>query len=159
MGARILAPMTKPNLAELPGWARELLGEARVGHLGLLDEDDRPRVLPVTFALAGERLYSVVDEKPKRVPGAELARVRYLRRRPAAALTVDRYDDDWSRLAWVQVLGTVEVHDDPTTRAGAFAALAAKYEPYRRRVPEGPLLELVPERVLRWRADAGDSGR
>jgi PPOX class probable F420-dependent enzyme len=147
--------MAQANLAELPGWALELLREARVGHLGLLDEGDRPRVLPVTFALAGERLYSVVDQKPKRVAGSELARVRFLRRRPSAALTVDRYDDDWTRLAWVQVLGPVHVHDDPTTKAGAFAALAAKYEPYRHGVPEGPLLELVPERVLRWRAAEG----
>jgi PPOX class probable F420-dependent enzyme len=145
------------NLAELPEWAFDLLQEARVGHLGLLDDDDRPRVLPVTFALGAERLYTVVDQKPKRVPGADLARVRYLRRRPEVTLTVDRYDDDWSRLAWVQVLGTVEVVDDPTTRPGAFAALAAKYEPYRRAVPEGPLLELRPERVLTWRADAGGS--
>jgi PPOX class probable F420-dependent enzyme len=140
------------TLAELPDWALALLREARVARLGFLDSGDRPRVLPVTFALAADRLYSVIDEKPKRVPGRELARVRYLRRRPAAALTVDRYDDDWRKLAWVQVLGAVHVHDDPTTQAGAFAALAAKYEPYRHGVPEGPLLELVPERILRWRA-------
>jgi PPOX class probable F420-dependent enzyme len=146
--------MAEGALAKLPDWALELLREARVGHLGFLDADDRPRVLPVTFALAADRLYSVVDEKPKRVPGRELARVRYLRRRPAAALTVDRYDDDWTRLAWVQVLGTVRIHDDPTTQAGAFAALAARYAPYRHGVPEGPLLELVPERALHWRAAA-----
>jgi PPOX class probable F420-dependent enzyme len=155
----MLARVAQGNLAELPSWSLELLLEARVGHLGLLDDDGRPRVLPVTFALAGERLYSIVDEKPKRVSGKRLARVRYLRRRPFVALTVDRYDEDWSKLAWVQVLGTVAVIDRPETQPEAIAALSAKYEAYRHRVPGGPLLELTPERVLQWRAGSGAAGQ
>ncbi|HEY7632418.1 MAG TPA: pyridoxamine 5'-phosphate oxidase family protein [Thermoleophilaceae bacterium] len=126
-----------------------MLESARVGHLGLLDDRERPRVQPVTFALCGGALYSAVDQKPKR-PG-EPARVRYLRRRPEAALTVDVYDDDWSRLGWVQVLGRVELLD-PSDDADAMAALAAKYEQYRADPPPGPLLKLVPERTLHWRA-------
>jgi PPOX class probable F420-dependent enzyme len=136
----------------LPAWAVELLHEARHGHLGLLDDRDRPRVLPVTYALYSGRLYSAVDDKPKRAPGARLARVRFLRRRPQATLTVDRYDDDWSALAWVQVLGSMRVVDEPTARPEALAALVDKYAPYRDRAPSGPLLELVPERALHWRA-------
>ncbi|HEY2601225.1 MAG TPA: pyridoxamine 5'-phosphate oxidase family protein [Thermoleophilaceae bacterium] len=126
-----------------------MLESARVARLGLLDDADRPRVQPVTFALAGGAVYSAVDNKPKR-PG-EPARVRYLRRRPEAALTVDHYEDDWTQLAWVQVLGRIELlapDDDPA----ALEALAAKYEPYRAEPPPGPLLRLVPERTLHWRA-------
>jgi PPOX class probable F420-dependent enzyme len=126
-----------------------MLESARVGHLGLLDDRDRPRVQPVTFALCGGALYSAVDQKPKR-PG-EPARVRYLRRRPEAALTVDLYDDDWTRLAWVQVLGRVELLE-PSDDADAMTALATKYEQYRAGPPPGPLLKLVPERTLHWRA-------
>ena len=122
-----------------------------MGRLGLIDDADRPRVLPVTFALLGERIYSAIDNKPK-APGVP-ARVRYLRRRPEAALTVDRYDDDWSELAWVQVLGRIDVVDADDEPA-AMAALAAKYEPYRRDPPPGPLLRLTPERALHWRANA-----
>jgi len=148
------------DLAELPAWALELLRSEPVAHLGLLDDEGHPRVLPVTFALAGDRLYSAVDEKPKLVPGGELARVRYLRRHPSAALTVDRYDDDWSKLAWVQVLGAVQVLDDPTARPEGLAALRAKYDPYRHQAPAGPLLELTPKRTLYWtaRAPAVDRG-
>jgi len=109
-------------------------------------------VLPVTFAVAGDAVWSAIDDKPKRSP--EPARLRYLRRRPAAALCVDRYDDDWSRLAWVQLLGAVAVVS-PADAPDAIAALAARYAPYRDRHPPGPLLRLVPERALHWRATDG----
>jgi PPOX class probable F420-dependent enzyme len=128
-----------------------LLREAPLGHLGLLDERDLPRVLPVTFAVAEGAVWSAVDHKPKRVSGDDLARVRFLRRRPEAALTVDRYDDDWSRLAWVQLLGRVDVLGVGEAAAG-LEALSAKYAPYRERRPEGPLLRLEVERALQWRA-------
>ena len=114
----------------------------------------RPRVLPVTFAVLGGSVWSAVDAKPKRRPGAELARVRWLRERPSAALTVDRYDDDWSRLAWVQLLGTVEVVDAGGHDA-ALAALAERYPQYRAEPPPGPLLCLRVDRALWWSAAAG----
>jgi len=135
----------------LPDWARALVAESGVARLGLTDDDGRPRVLPVTYAVVGSRVVSAVDDKPKRRPGAELARVRWLRERPRAALTVDRYDDDWSRLAWVQLLGRVAVTD---VDDASLAALAAKYSPYRERTPRGPLLVLHVERALWWSAHA-----
>jgi PPOX class probable F420-dependent enzyme len=137
------------TLEELPGWARELLATERVARLGFVDDRDRPRVLPVTYALAGGWVWSAIDEKPKR-PG-EPARVRYLRRRPEAALCVDRYSDDWSRLAWVQLLGRIEIIAVADS-AAALEALAARYQPYRERTPPGPLLRLSVERSLSWRA-------
>jgi PPOX class probable F420-dependent enzyme len=136
-------------LTQLPGWGRDLLVGARLAHLAFLDENDRPRVLPVTFALAGGEVWSAIDSKPKRT--AEPARVRLLRRRAEAALCVDRYDDDWSRLAWVQLLGRVDVLD---TAAGVrgLDALIAKYPQYREQPPPGPLLRLTVQRALSWRA-------
>jgi PPOX class probable F420-dependent enzyme len=105
-------------------------------------------VLPVTFALVGDQAWTAVDDKPKRVAGTELARVRWLRRRPEATLLVDQYSDDWSQLAWVQLIGRVTIVDD----AAPPPELIAKYEPYRRQPPRGPLLRLDVERVIHWRA-------
>ena len=142
--------MSPDALNELADWERGLLTEARVAHLGLLDSDGAPRVLPVTFAVHDGRIWSAIDEKPKR-SGREPARLRFLRERPQVALTVDRYDDDWSRLAWVQVLGTaavLEAEEEPA----AMAALAERYEPYRERRPPGPLIAIDPDRVRSWRA-------
>ena len=142
--------MRVDHIDELAGWALSMLQVAPVGHLGLLDGEDRPRVLPVTFALHDGAFYSAVDEKPKRVPPSRLARVRYLRRSPDASLTVDHYDADWSKLAWVQALCRAEILEslDPS----ALDALAAKYRPYREAPPGGPLIRLVPHRLICWRA-------
>jgi PPOX class probable F420-dependent enzyme len=139
------------SVAELPRWAGGLLASARVARLGLVDDDGAPRVLPVTFAVCGETLVSAVDHKPKRRPGAELARVKWLRARPQAALTVDRYDDDWMQLAWVQALGTVRVLDVDDA-APALDALVVRYPQYRDRSPRGPVLVLAPDRLVWWRA-------
>jgi PPOX class probable F420-dependent enzyme len=142
------------SVAELPRWARGLLDASRVARLGLVDGDGAPRVLPVTFAVSGGALVSAVDDKPKERPGEELARIRWLRARPHAALTVDHYDDDWSQLAWVQALGPVAVLD-ARDAPDALAALANRYAPYRERAPRGPVLMLSPERLLWWRAASG----
>jgi len=132
---------------DLPGWARDLLDTARVARLALLDEEDRPRVLPVTFALWEGAVWSAIDQKPKR--SKEPARVRRLRRRPEAALLVDRYDDDWSKLAWVELRGPVSI--EPL--GPALDALTAKYPPYVVEPPPGPLLRLAPQRCACWRAE------
>jgi len=139
------------NLTELPGWASALLQNARIARLGLLDQDDHPRVLPVTFAVVEGQIWSAVDDKPKTRAGDQLARVRFLRRNPRAAFTVDHYSDEWSELAWVQILGevsVVEAEDAPV----ALASLESKYEQYRESRPAGPLLALAPQRSLFWRA-------
>lgn len=137
------------SVAELPQWARALLEASRVGHLGIVDDHGGPRVLPVTYALSDGALVSAIDEKPKAVPADRLARVRWLRARPRAALTVDRYDEDWSRLAWVQAIGEVSILDRAPE---ALAALAERYPQYRERPPTGPILELAPDRLVWWRA-------
>ena len=141
------------SLDGLPDWARDLLATARVARLGLLDAEDRPRVLPVTYAVAGAAVWTAVDHKPKSRSGDQLARVRWLRRNPAAAVTVDRYSDDWERLAWVQLLGRVDVLAAP--QPDAVAALAARYEQYRERPPAGPFLRLAVERALCWSSRSG----
>jgi PPOX class probable F420-dependent enzyme len=127
-----------------------MLAEARVARLGLLDEHDLPRVLPVTFVVWEGAVWTAIDRKPKRGPG-DPARVRRLRRRPDAALLVDRYDDDWTRLAWVELRGSVTVLA-ASKAPDALDALAAKYEQYVEERPQGPLLRLEPERHTCWRA-------
>lgn len=137
------------TLETLPRWAAGLIANERVARLAFADDDDHPRVLPVTFALAEGAIWSAIDSKPKRSP--EPKRVPWLRRRPQAALCIDLYDDDWSRLAWVQLLGRVEVLELAAGSAGV-EALTAKYDQYAEQPPPGPVLRLEVERALSWRA-------
>ena len=141
--------MASNQPTEVVAWANTLLESERVGRLGFVDDEGAPRVLPVTFAVAEGRIWSAIDQKPKRAE--EPARLRFLRRDPRAALTVDRYSDDWEELAWVQVLGSVRILDVSEGAVG-LAALTAKYDQYREEAPPGPLLALEPERYLWWRA-------
>ncbi len=142
---------TSASVAELPKWARALLEGSRVARLGVVDDEGAPRVLPVTYALSGSAIVTAIDHKPKHVPADRLARLRWLRARPRAAITVDHYDDDWSKLEWVQAIGPVAIID-ATGAPDAIAALTERYSAYRDRSPAGPVLSLVPDRVLWWRA-------
>jgi PPOX class probable F420-dependent enzyme len=150
--ASVYGALVDATLEGLPPWAGALLETESVGHLGLLDEDGRPRVLPVTFAVVEGSVWSAIDQKPKRAPGRELARVRWLRATPSSAFTVDSYSDDWSQLAWVQLLGETAIVDLPG-HDHVLTALSARYPAYREQAPQGPLLRLRPERALWWRAD------
>src|ERR1700738_4356953 len=77
----------------------------RVARLATSDADGHPHVVPVCFAFDGSRFYIALDEKPKRVELRQLRRVRNIEARHEAMLLFDHYDDDWSRLAFVQVYG------------------------------------------------------
>lgn len=121
-----------------------------MGHLGLLDDDGRPRVLPVTYAVHEQAVWTAIDNKPK-ASDREPARVRWLRERPHAALTVDHYEDDWTLLCWVQLIGKMSVVEGPPEGA-ALDALSSRYPQYLDDPPPGPLLRLSPERALWWRA-------
>jgi PPOX class probable F420-dependent enzyme len=138
------------TLTQLPEWAGRLLESSRVGHLGAIDSTGQPRVLPVTFAISQGAVWTVIDNKPKSAE-REPARIGWLRRLPRAAITVDRYADDWSELRWVQLLGEVAILDGPPGGPG-MEALAARYPQYRSDPPPGPLLRLSVARAVWWRA-------
>lgn len=140
--------------------ALAFLRTARVGHLATGDDRGRPSVVPICFALldgAATVIVSVLDEKPKSVADTELARVRHIRAHPAVAVVVDRYDEDWSRLAWVQAKGTARVVAPGEDRhAAAIAALRAKYPQYlAMAIERRPVILIERLRIRAWRADRG----
>ena len=71
-----------------------------------------------------------IDEKPKGDP-RRLRRVRNIQVRPDVALIVDDYEEDWSRLAWVQVRGRARLVEPGEQGHGEWlAALRRKYPQY-----------------------------
>lgn len=135
-----------------PAQARERFAGAAVARLASVGPDGRPHIVPIVFALEGETIYSVVDEKPKRT--LRLKRVENLRERAAAAVLADHYEHDWARLWWVRADGRARVLDAAEDEAQrAVALLAARYPQQR---AAGVVLAVDVERWTGWSAaDAG----
>ena len=134
-----------------PAEARARFAAARVARLATADARGRPHLVPVVFAVVfavdGDRIYSVVDAKPKRTTA--LRRLRNVAENPFVALLVDHYDDaDWAALWWVRAEGRGRVLelDAPEARR-AVELLRARY-PQQRVV--GAVLAVDVERWSGW---------
>ena len=135
-------------MASPPEWAREFLAAARVGRLATSSAGAEPHVIPVCFALDGETIYSIIDEKPK--SGRRLKRLRNIDETGRAALVVDHYDEDWTRLAWVMVRGPAVV-TPATPRARDL--LREKYPQYRSMsLDDAEMIELTIELWTTWKS-------
>lgn len=128
--------------ADARAWER--LAAARVGRFATT----APRIVPITFAVAGGTVVHAVDHKPK--ASRALARLRDLERDPRASLLVDHYDEDWTQLWWVRADGRARILEDGFD--DALDLLAAKYPQYAQRRPLGPVIALEVERITAWSA-------
>jgi PPOX class probable F420-dependent enzyme len=129
--------------------ARELFESARVARLATCDAEGRPHIVPITFALDGDVILTAVDHKPKRT--TRLRRLANIAANPRVSVLADHYEDDWSRLWWVRADGTARViAPEEPEHAGAVARLAARYEQYRERPPEGPAIAITVSRWSGW---------
>jgi len=124
----------------------------RVARLATADGDGHPHVVPVCYAFDGARFYTPLDEKPKRVAGRELRRVRNIEARHEASLLVDQYDDDWSRLGYVLVHGRADVlMPEDAVHAYALVLLRERYRQYRTMALEThPVIVITPDHVVSW---------
>lgn len=129
---------------------RHRLAEARVATLGTVDGDGHPHLVPICFALTGDRLVTAVDHKPKRT--TELARLAHVRAHPAVSVLVDHYTDDWDTLWWVRADGPATVVDDLTTEPGLIGPLVAKYAAYTEVPPAGAAIVVTVQRWQGWSA-------
>ena len=140
---------------------RALLEEARRATLATIGPDGLPRLFPCCFALLdrpdGPLLVTPIDEKPKRTSDPRtLARVTDIERDGRVTLLVDRWDEDWSRLAWLRVTGTADVlwpSDAREAHAEAAVALRHRYRQYRAHILESlPMIRITPTRISGWEA-------
>ena len=135
---------------------RRFLEAHRVGHLATAGADGAPHVIPVCYALDDDALYFVADAKPKRRPARALKRLVNLRANPRAALVVDDWDEDWTRLAWVLVRGPATFVEGDGPHLHALALLRARYPQYRVMPLDDrlahPIVRIAPLSVTAWRA-------
>src|ERR1700743_2790799 len=109
---------------------RRFLELARVAHFATAGRDLVPHLVPVCFCLDGESVYITIDEKPKRTD-VPLKRIRNIQENPAVALTVDCWDEDWTRLAWVMLRGDAAILPDGAEHDRAQEQLRRRYPQYR----------------------------
>ncbi|HXD66500.1 MAG TPA: TIGR03668 family PPOX class F420-dependent oxidoreductase [Solirubrobacteraceae bacterium] len=132
----------------IPAEARERFAAARVARLATANSGGRPHLVPVVFAVEGDRIYTVVDAKPKRTTA--LRRLRNVAENPWVALLVDHYEEDWAALWWVRAEGRGRVVEaDAPEAVHAVELLRARY-PQQRAV--GAVLAVDVERWSGWAA-------
>lgn len=130
---------------------RARLDSARVATLATIRADGRVDLVPVTYAVEGDTLVTAVDHKPKSTTA--LRRLDNVRQFPEVSLLVEHYDDDnWEQLWWVRVRGRARVHANGAERDRAAELLAARYEQYRDRPPEGAAIVVELTELSGWSA-------
>ncbi len=170
--------------AVLDAARRAFLSEIRRAVLVTAGSSGRLRPVLVCFAVAPsplDALWTPIDEKPKQSSDPRrLARVRDIMQRPAIALLVERWDEDWSRLAWLRLEGEARLlepgeaaaaaaregggHDRTCHERGehatAVTALRERYPQYATHdLERRPIIRIEVTRAVAWgRLDALSSG-
>ncbi len=130
--------------------ARARFGAAPVARLATAGKDGQPHLVPVTFAVGGDLIYTAVDHKPKTT--VNLRRLRNITDNPQVCLLADHYVEDWDELWWVRADGRARVIDGAAAMRHPLDLLAERYEQYRRARPSGPVIVVE---VIRWTGWSG----
>ena len=132
--------------------ARARFAAARVARLATVDAAGRPHLVPITYAVEGDTIYSAVDDaKPKATP--RLKRLANIDANPNVAVLTDHYDDDWRQLWWVRADGRARLLEPAATEAAnARELLAARYPQYRAAPPPGVVIAVDVARWSGWSA-------
>jgi PPOX class probable F420-dependent enzyme len=129
---------------------QNFLVRQRVAHLATADRNGSPHVIPICYAVAEDKLYIAIDEKPKR-RDQPLKRLRNIIENPVVAVIVDHYEEDWSRLGWVLLRGRATVLHDGHEFTTGLALLRGRYSQYASmNLETNPLIAVHIERVTSW---------
>lgn len=127
--------------------------QARVAHVGTIDEHVRAHLVPVTFVIDRDTFYSPTDAAPRPVK-----RLRNLEHHPGVTILVDSYDEDWAKVWWIRMRGTGRTVGESPEHAHARQLLTAKYPQFASAPPDegaGPMLAVDVEEWLGWAYSAG----
>lgn len=131
--------------------ALRFIRAARIAHLATADAHRQPLAVPICFVFDGKKFFSPLDEKPKRTAPRKLKRARNIVENPQVSLVIDRYDENWRRLAYILVIGKARMLFRGARHAGAVKRLRAKYPQYRRMaINERPMILITPLRWIIW---------
>jgi len=136
---------------ELSTGALRLIRSARVAHLATADAAGQPLVIPICFVFDGNRIYSPIDEKPKRIAPRKLKRLRNIEKNSRVSLVIDRWDEDWRKLAYILVSGKAKILLAGQEHRRAVSLLRRKYRQYRSMtIDQRPMIVIRPRSVKVW---------
>ncbi len=130
--------------------ARRRFELARAVRLATVSADGQPHLVPVTFALDRDVIYTAIDAKPKST--RQLRRLSNIRANPEVCLLADHYAEDWSTLWWVRADGAAAILSDPAEMAAPVRLLAGRYPQYASAPPDGPVIAILVSRWTGWSA-------
>ncbi len=133
-----------------PDEARARFEGTRFAHLATADEDGVPHLIPIVFALDGDRIVTAVDAKPKR--RRRLRRLVNIAANPRVSVLVDRYHEDWGRLWWARAEGVASIVARGSELERALELLRARYPQYAEVALDGPAIVITVERWSGWSA-------
>jgi PPOX class probable F420-dependent enzyme len=130
--------------------ARARFAAERVARLATVDAGGSPHIVPIAFAMDGNRVVSAVDAKPKR--GVRLRRLENIAANPHVSLLVDHYHEDWRRLWWVRADGTAHIVDGGPELTRFLDLLRERYTQYRQVELIGPAIVVEVDSWKGWAA-------
>ena len=130
--------------------ARLCLTSARVATLATARSSGEIDLVPITFAVAGNQLVSVVDHKPKTTP--HLRRLENITGNPRVTVLAHSYEEEWDRLWWVRVRGTARTTAFGPDHRDAVRLMVDKYPQLVDTPPTGPVIILEIDEWLGWTA-------
>lgn len=140
-------------LGQLSEDRAQWLAAAPTAHLATADASGAPHVIPICYAFDGQALFSVLDQKPKRAQVTRLRRVRNIQENPQVSVVVDHYEEDWSRLGYILVMGTATLLFEGREHDTAVRLLRRKYFQYLAMdLDANPVIKITPQRIICWGA-------
>ncbi len=118
-----------------------------MARLATVRPDGAPHLVPIVFALDGDTVCAVIDEKPKRTK--DVQRLANIAREPRVSILADHYEEDWRALWWVRADGRARIVRKGRERDRALELLTRKYPQYAVEPPTGPAVLVA---VESWRA-------
>ena len=126
--------------------------QARVAHMATSTTRGIPHVIPICFAFDGSRIYTAIDQKPKRAEPMKLRRILNIIQNHEISFIVDRYDEDWRKLGYAIVRGKAKILQTGREHDHALFLLQRKYRQYRQmNLHNRPVIRIIPTKITTWK--------
>ncbi len=115
------------------------------------DARGHPLVIPICYAFEDADVYSSIDAKPKKMAPLLLERVRNIRENSYVSIVVDRYEEDWARLAYVLIRGKAKILTRGPRHKKGVHLLRMKYPQYQEMaIEKRPIIHVALNHAKSW---------